>query len=127
LRLAEFPLLADENIHPGVIAFLRGEGIDTVSVAALSPVGVDDSNVLQAAFATQRVVLTHDSDFGRLAIAAGEPFREIVYIRPGHIRAEYTIQTLRALLSSDLNLTEPFLLVAVRCVNTVRIRVRHLS
>lgn len=98
-----------------------------MSVAALRLAGADDSKVLQAAFATQRVVLTHDSDFGLLALASGERVKGIVYLRPGHIQAEYTIQTLTTLLAGDLNLTEPFLLVAVRRAGAVRIRIRHLN
>jgi hypothetical protein len=36
------------------------------------------------------VLLTHDIDFGGVAILAVEPYIGIVYRRPGHISAEFT-------------------------------------
>jgi len=35
--------------------------------------GADDLTVLRLAYTQQRVILTHDSDFGTLAVARGEP------------------------------------------------------
>ena len=89
--------------------------------------GAEDITVIRAALAAKRVVLTHDSDFGSLAIAGGEPVFGIVYLRPGHIQAEFTVQTLRTLFDSSLNLTPPFLLVGVRRDQFVRIRLRPLT
>jgi hypothetical protein len=70
--------------------------------------------------------LTHDSDCGTLAVAAGQPVRGIVYLRPGHIQAQFTIASLGAILAADLELTPPFILVAVRRRDIVTIRVRQL-
>ena len=127
MKLAQFSFLVDENIHPGVTGFLRDQGLDLVTVEALGLCGAEDITIVRTALAAKRVVLTHDGDFGSLAIAAGEPVYGITYLRPGHIQAEFTIQTLKALFDSSLNLTPPFLLVGVRRDQVVRIRLRPLT
>jgi predicted nuclease of predicted toxin-antitoxin system len=87
LKALDFPVLADENIHPEVISLLREEGIDVESVTEQGRYGISDTQVLQQATETGRVVLTHDSDFGGLALM-GAAFIGIIYIRPGHIRTD---------------------------------------
>ncbi len=126
MKFGAFSFLADENIHPAVIAFLLSMRIDVMSVYDLNLNGSPDEQILSAAFSQNRVVLTHDSDFGTLAIAAGLPVVGIVYLRPGHIRSEFTNATLKSLLQSTVDLTPPFILVAVQKQNTLRIRVRAL-
>jgi len=118
--------LTDENIHADVVAFLRGEGCDVLDVKESGLVGLDDLPLIQRAFAEQRVVLTHDSDFGKLAVAVGEPMIGIVYLRPGHILGAYTVDTIRTLFAQQLLLTPPFVVVAWRRDGTVGIRVRNL-
>jgi predicted nuclease of predicted toxin-antitoxin system len=108
------------------VTFLRGERCDVLDVKESRLIGSDDLLLIRRAFAEQRVVLTHDSDFGALAVAAGEPITGIVYLRPGHIRAEYTVDTLRTLFGRQLKLTPPFIIVARRVDNKVRIRIRAL-
>ncbi len=66
MNLFDFPLLADENIHPDVVAYLRIEGFDINSIAEQGRFGLPDTNVLRQAFRAGRIVLTHDSDFGGL-------------------------------------------------------------
>ena len=75
----------------------------------------------------KRVVVSHDPDFGELAVARGEATIGIVYIRPGHIVAEFTIGTVRTLLARDPEVTPPFVVVAERSKNRVKIRVRQLA
>lgn len=124
---ARLAFLADENIHPAVIAFLRSEGSDVLSVRECGLSGRDDESILAHAVSEQRTVPTHDADFGKLAIAERKPFHGIVFLRPGHIRPEYTIASLQTLLGSDAWLLPPFLLVAVRKANQLRVRMRSLS
>ena len=122
----DFPLLADENIHPEVVRFLVDRGYDVQSIAEQGLFGQSDANVLRLAHAAERVVLTHDSDFGTLTIAQGEPFTGIVYLRPGHIRPEFTVETLEAITAQPLDVQPPFIVVAARSEQIVRIRVRQL-
>ena len=71
------------------------------------------------------MVLTHDSDFGGMAVF-GAKFIGIIYLRPGHIQADFTIKTLEAIRSKAPEVTPPFILVAERTGDTVKIRVRQL-
>ena len=125
MKALDFPLLADENVNPEVIEFLRKAGLNVSSVAEQRNFGLSDTEVLLQATEVGRVVLTHDSDFGGLALM-GAKFVGIIYLRPGHIRANFTIQTLEAIRDNAPEVTPPFILVAERTGDIVKIRVRQL-
>lgn len=108
MKSLDFPLLADENVHPHVIVFLRNAGLDVESVAEQGKFGLSDTQVLQRANEAGRAILTHDSDFGGLALM-GAKFIGIVYLRPGHIRADFTIKTLQAIRDNAPEVTPPFI------------------
>ncbi len=124
----DFPLLADENIHPDVVRFLREQhGADICSVSEEGLAGQDDTTLLRCACQENRVVLTHDSDFGTLAMLQGEPFIGIVYLRPGHIRGEFVIQITETLRSQAVEVKVPFIVVAAFNRGTLQTRVRQLG
>ena len=125
MKALDFPLLADENVHPDVIAFLRGILLNVESIAEQGKFGLPDTQVLQQATESNRVVLTHDSDFGGMALL-GAKFIGIIYLRPGHIKSDFTIKTLQAIRDNAPEVTSPFILVAERTGDTVKIRVRQL-
>lgn len=106
MKALDFPLLADENVHPEVISFLRGRELDIESIAEQGKFGLSDDEVLKQATASDRVVLTHDSDFGGLALM-GAKFIGVIYLRPGHIRANFTIETLEAIRDKAPDVTPP--------------------
>ncbi len=56
----------------------------------------------------------------------GAKFVGIIYLRPGHIRADFTIKTLGAIRDNAPDVTPPFILVAERTGDTVKIRVRQM-
>ena len=64
MNLFGFPLLADENIHPDIVAYLRQDGLDITSTSERGHFGLSDTSVLRQAFRAGRIILTHDSDFG---------------------------------------------------------------
>jgi len=125
VKLFECKLLADENIHPDVVQFLRQQNCDVRDIHELGLAGQDDDAILAAAFQEQRTVLTHDGDFGRLAISQGIPINGIVYLRPGHIDSAFTIASLQAIQTQDLDLAAPFILVAFQRGPHVRVRLRR--
>jgi predicted nuclease of predicted toxin-antitoxin system len=125
MKALDFPLLADENVHPDVIVFLREAGLDVESVSEQGQFGLPDTQVLQQATEAGRAVLSHDSDFGGLALM-GAQFIGIIYIRPGHIHADFTIKTINAIRDNAPDVMPPFILVAERTGDTVKIRVRQL-
>jgi predicted nuclease of predicted toxin-antitoxin system len=122
----DYALLADENVQRDVVTYLRQQGYDVQSLAEEGLFGQSDADVLRIAHQAQRVVLTHDADFGTLAIAQGQPFTGIVYLRPGHIRPSFTIQTIETLAAQPLDVQPPFIVVAERHDQTIRVRTRQL-
>lgn len=119
-----YPLLADENIHPQAVEFLRQGGADITSIAEQGRFGISDMAVLKQAAKAGRVVLTHDSDFGTLTLM-GAGFIGIVYLRPGHIRPEFTLETLSALRQREIDVQSPFIVVAERAGDKVKVRIRQ--
>ena len=58
--------LADENVEPVTVQWLRSLGHDVFSILEASR-GVSDKDVLMRAVAQNRIVITYDLDFGELA------------------------------------------------------------
>jgi predicted nuclease of predicted toxin-antitoxin system len=124
MKPLELPLLADENIHPDIVGRLRAMGRDVRTVHDEGLAGSADVAVLERARQQGRVALTHDSDFGTLAVHAGAPFLGIVYLRPGHISPSFVWEVIGAIESTDAVVEPPFILVAERRGGVVRIRIR---
>lgn len=117
------PVVTDENIHPRVVSYLRDLGFDVVDVKEQGWLGMADEEILSRAHQDGRVLITHDRDFGTLAIAAGKPLTGILYLRPADIRAENTIARLARFLASELPIKSPFIVV----LRGTRIRIRNLD
>lgn len=81
--------------------------------------------MLNLATNQNRVVLTHDSDFGTLVIADGKPFIGIVYLKPGHILPQFTLQSLEAIFKEIDLIENPFIIVAKHNGMTTRVRIRQ--
>jgi predicted nuclease of predicted toxin-antitoxin system len=125
VKLTEFSILVDENIHPAVIAFLREQGLDVFSFPEQGQFGLSDADILRFAVETNRIVLTHDSDFGGLIVLNEQSFIGIVYLRPGHIQAEFTVETIKTVFEQVKDVQSPFIVVAERSGENVRIRLRQ--
>ncbi len=115
------PLLADSNVAVEVVAFLRAEGVDVVSVAEKGWSGRLDDEILSASVRMRRFVLTHDADFGRLAIAEGRPYHGILRLRPGDDPPDAVIAGLRALVTRPIDWAPPMIAV----YRGTRLRIRH--
>jgi predicted nuclease of predicted toxin-antitoxin system len=107
------------------VVWLRERGVDTRTIFEEGLEAESDAAILAHAHAHGRVVLTHDSDFGRLAILRREPVFGIVYLRPGHRDTDFTIGTLRALHASDIDVSPPFIIVAERRGDQTRAKTEH--
>lgn len=125
MNLFSYPFLADENIHPNVVKKLRQQEINISSVIDEGLAGLPDNVILQFAHQSGKVVLTHDSDFGTLSIAQQQSFIGIVFLRPGHIQPQFTLDTLESLKNKNIDVSPSFIVVATRQQNMVRIRVRQ--
>ncbi len=124
MKPLDFPLLADENIHPEVVAALAAQGKRITCVLIEGLAGREDREILKHAHERGWVVITHDSDFGTLAIRKGEPYTGIIYLRPGHISARFVIEVLESLEALPFDAAPSFLVVAERREQVVRLRLR---
>jgi len=73
-------LLADENIPPDLVQWLRGQGCDVLSVREERR-GAEDMDVLRWAREEGRVLLTSDRDFGALVFRQGMALDGILFLR----------------------------------------------
>lgn len=127
MNLRRYTFLSDENIHIDVVTHLRSQGFNVVSVKETNLIGAVDLTIIRKAFIENRIIITHDSDFGTLAVLAGEPVIGILYLRPGHINPMFTIGTLNVLFDREIDIEAPFLIVAERVGRNVKIRIRKLG
>lgn len=126
MKLRDCKFLTDENIQNQVVEFLISQGLDIQTVIENGLNATDDEVILAFAHQQNRIVLTHDSDFGTLAIAEGKPFFGIIYLKPGHIVPTFTIESLEALLLNIEEFTSPCIVVVQHKISSVRIRVRQV-
>lgn len=73
MKLSQFGLLTDENIDPDVADWLAAAGFDVLDVKRANLQGTDDVDLMRRAVAENRIVVTHDADFGTLVMLQGEP------------------------------------------------------
>jgi predicted nuclease of predicted toxin-antitoxin system len=127
MRLTEFKLLADENIEPQVVAFLRSQEFDVTYIPEMGWQGRRDIDILIEATIQNRVVITQDDDFGKIVFTTSTPFIGIIYLRPGHFFPERTIAALQNLLTHDeLDYSIPFILVVEDKISYIKIRLRNI-
>lgn len=124
MRPIEFPLLADENIHPAVVAGLRARGRDVVTAKDAGVAGAGDRQILAAAPVAGRAVLTHDRDFGTLAMREGEHYTGVIFLRPGHMMPAVVLGMLDVIAALDVDVEPPFILVAEVRGQRVQVRFR---
>ena len=72
--------LADESCDFAAVRALRAHGYDVAAVAEWIG-GASDEQVMEAALASGRILLTEDKDFGQLVYANGRASRGVIVIR----------------------------------------------
>lgn len=73
--------IADENIAPRVIKFIRDSDLDVLSITEEKLYGYDDEKILKLAIKLKRIVITHDKDFGALIHQPNRRHGGIVLLR----------------------------------------------
>jgi predicted nuclease of predicted toxin-antitoxin system len=121
MRLRSVKILTDENISPKVVRALRGLGLDVLDVKEQHWHGKDDQELLDIAYRDQRFVLTHDSDFGTLAVNEGKSYYGILYLRPRNLKPTNVIRLCERVLHKDLDVSPGAIVV----IEETRIRIRH--
>jgi predicted nuclease of predicted toxin-antitoxin system len=111
-------ILADENVNYEIIKTLRRYGFEVVSVAENSP-GITDFEVIELAVKLNAVVLTEDSDFGRLVFSCGNRINGVIYLRYSAGESKEVAKTLIEFLKVQRELCGKFVVVTLK---KVRIR-----
>jgi predicted nuclease of predicted toxin-antitoxin system len=112
-------LLADENVEGRVIRLLRAEGYDVASIQETQS-GVADEMVLETAVSSATVLLTGDSDFGKLHFQRGHIHSGILFYRLPRTTTEEKAQIiLKTLRDYSDKLINSFTVITL---NKVRIR-----
>lgn len=120
MQSSNLRILADENISPRVVSFLRQNGWDVIDVKEENWHGVEDEILLEQAHSDQRFILTLDSDFGSLAINEERAFFGIIYLRLRNLGFSNCIRVLQKLIQLELELAQGMILV----IDEARIRIR---
>jgi predicted nuclease of predicted toxin-antitoxin system len=123
MKLLDVKILADENISPKVIGFLRKIGLDVLDVKEQHWYGKDDEALLDIANRDHRFVLTHDSDFGTLAVNKGKPYYGILYLRLNNLKSTNVTQICGHVFRKDLDISPGTIMV----IEETRIRIRNPS
>jgi predicted nuclease of predicted toxin-antitoxin system len=95
-------ILADENVHAGVVAGLRERGHVVEALAETAP-GTADDAILARADIGSWVLLTYDRDFGDLIFNRGMPCPAgVVYSRLERPKPEVLLKRLDVLIDSGV-------------------------
>lgn len=82
MKIRDFGLFTDENLDSDVVQWLRQTGFDVYDVCENGLQGSSDFALLKLAAGQNRLIVTHDSDFGTLAVWHGEPVVGLIYCVP---------------------------------------------
>lgn len=87
--------------------------------------GKKDSELLALAEASNLVVVTQDSDFGRLIFKESTRFWGLLYLRPGHKSPSIHLETLEAAFAHSRQLSIPFIVVGEHQGDSIKLRIRE--
>jgi predicted nuclease of predicted toxin-antitoxin system len=125
MKLTAFALLADENIKPSLVAYLREKGFDVKSVKEENIFGSSDELLLELANKERRIIITQDDDFAQIVFTQKIPFIGIMHLKPGHFAGDIHIQTFKAILTLNPDVDTPFIISAIDNGSKTKIKVRH--
>jgi predicted nuclease of predicted toxin-antitoxin system len=80
--------LADMGISPKTVGFLMERGYDTIHLYSEGLERLSDSDILAKALREERIVLTHDLDFGELVAASGSKLPSVITFRLRNMHPE---------------------------------------
>lgn len=115
--------LADMGISPGAVAHLRASGHDSIHLVEQNLHRMSDHDILAKARSEQRIVLTHDLDFGDLMAASGAQLPGVIIFRLSCMMAVNVNRYVDIILQEH---TQALRQGAILSVSERRIRVRTL-
>ncbi len=118
---------ADENISEELINWFRTNGNSISGVKEEGMYGASDLSIIQKCFASDKIILTHDNDFGKLIFTTPVSFFSIIYLRPGNFDASFHIPTLKSILKHRELITRGTLIIGHRTVHKIKIRIKQIE
>jgi predicted nuclease of predicted toxin-antitoxin system len=115
--------LADMGISPLVVEELRQKDHDAVHLADQDLNRLPDGDILQKARRENRVLLTHDLDFGELLAASGGNLPSVIIFRLKDMRAPNVSKHLFSIIKQQ---SEALNKGAVLSVTEQKVRIRTL-
>jgi len=115
--------LADMGISPRVVDELRQNGHDAVHLAEHGLNRMADGDILQKARQEDRIVLTHDLDFGELLAASGGNLPSVIVFRLKDMRAPNVSKHLFSIIHQQ---SESLNQGAICSVTEQKVRIRRL-
>ena len=113
--------LADENVSRLVIARLRANGLDVVSIGETRP-GVPDRDVLETANVEDCILITEDRDFGELVVRQNLAVRGMILLELDQLSNAMEVETVSGVVSTHADKLPGNLVV----IEPGRIRIRPL-
>src|SRR5690606_35473065 len=113
---------ADENIPTDLVNWISSKGYQVSSVKEENIQGTTDINIIQKCFASNKIILTQDNDFGKLLFTTAVSFYSIIYLRPGHFDGRFHIRTLETILKNERLIKSGTLIIGQRMNNKIQIR-----
>ena len=89
--------LADESCDACMVRILRAVGHDVMAVARAHQ-GASDTDVIDLAVGTSRILITEDKDFGQLVYASGHGHSGVILLRYPFQLRHHIAQSLSALV-----------------------------
>jgi len=114
--------LADENIHGGIVQWLRSQGHD-VLWATENLQGIDDDVLLRIAQQQERLLLTADLDFGELVFRERLTTHGVVLLRMEDLTVQKRLERLHGVWATlEVHAIGQFVVITEE-----RVRVRPLT
>lgn len=115
--------LADMGVSPRIVAELRENGYDAIHLQEQGLFRLSDNDILEKARRENRILLTHDLDFGELLAASGGSLPSVIIFRLSDMRSANVSRHLFAILRQQ---SETLRAGAIISVTEKKIRVRAL-
>jgi len=91
--------MVDECTGPAVAQWLRDQGYDVYSIFEQSR-GMNDDDIVEKAYAENRLLITNDKDFGEKIFRDKKPHKGIILLRLDDERAKSKISVLKRLIEN---------------------------
>jgi predicted nuclease of predicted toxin-antitoxin system len=124
MLISEFSFLTDENMPFRAIEWLKINGYDVFDIKEKSLSSSPDTHVMKIAEQQNRIIITQDSDLATILFKKKIQNAGVIFLKPGHVKSEITIQTLDYLFKSDIEVKIPFILVADNKKGIINVRIR---